>query len=200
MDSSYCGTVFSTVRTSLQLVFLSVLLVGGVAQANSVTSLVNAAGGSWHDTNTWVAKAVPTVGDDVVVVATNGVTLTNSTDFLNSINVKSNATLTFTGWTTLLSSLNVTVSGTVTHTACTTNTAPTNRVYIICTNLTVTGQIEATARGYQGGRTNAGFTNGQGLGGGQVGGDPSGAGGYGGEVRASLLAARMVPMARRMGP
>jgi hypothetical protein len=168
-------------KHDFRLLGLLVMAACGVAHANSVTSLVNAAGASWHDTNTWVGQVVPTTGDDVVVAATNGVALTNSTDFLNSITVKTNATLNFRNWTTLLSASNVMVNGTITHTAATTNGAPTNRVYILCTNLTVAGVIDADGKGYQGGRSNVGITVGQGPGGGQAGGDPSGAGGYGGE-------------------
>jgi hypothetical protein len=141
-------------KTALRLwVVFMVAAACGVAHANSVTSLVNAAGGSWHNPSTWVGNVVPTTGDDVVVVATNGVTLTNSTDFLNSLLIRSNATLTFSGWTTLLTASNVDVLayGTITHTACTTNTAPTNRVYMICSNLTVAGAINASGRGYAGG-------------------------------------------------
>jgi hypothetical protein len=172
-------------KTALRLwVVFMVAAACGVAHANSVTSLVNAAGGSWHNTNTWVGQVVPATGDDVVVVATNGVTLTNSTDFLNSLLIKTNCTLTFRNWGTLLNASDVTVSGTVTHTACATNTMPTNRVYILCTNLTMAGVIDASGKGYQGG-VQGGATAGQGMGGGQSG-DPSGSGGYGGEGSCKL--------------
>ncbi len=112
------------------------------------------ANGDWFSTNNWTALAVPGAGDDVVVT-NSSILLTNSTANLASFSI-ANATLTFTNWTTALNASEVQIRnlGILTHGVCGATTGnPTNRVYVVCSNLTVNsgGLITAKGLGYQGG-------------------------------------------------
>jgi hypothetical protein len=80
--------------------------------------------------------------------------------------LSNSGTLTFSGWDAILTASNVvTMSGSaVNHAGPTTNEATTNRVYFICTNLTLNGNINVSYLGYSGGNTN--HPNGYGSGGG----------------------------------
>jgi hypothetical protein len=111
-----------------------------------------AATGDWFNTNNWTALAVPMDGDDVVVT-NSSILLTNSTASLASFTI-SNATLTVTNWATALTAGEVQIRnlGILTHGVCGATTGdPTNRVYVVCSNLTVNsgGLITAKGLGYQ---------------------------------------------------
>jgi hypothetical protein len=100
----------------------------------------------------------------------------------------SNATLTFDGWATVLSATTVTLEnqGRLTLPSAFTTSQMSNRVYVICKDMTIKpgGAIQADAKGYAGSyQPNIG--NGQGGGtGGNMGGGGGGHGGGGGIGRA----------------
>ena len=158
------------------LVLAALLLPAGYA--GTVTATAN---GNWSAPGTW--SAVPQAGDDVIVGAGRAVTADVTTVWMTSFT--NSGSLVFTGTNTALRATNVTVSaGTVTHlpqSASTTNPAglwvPDNRVWIVCSNLTVAGAINADYKGYQG------VLNGEGTGPGKGGNNANGWGpgaGYGG--------------------
>jgi hypothetical protein len=94
--------------------------------------------------------------------------------------------LVFTNWTTCLTASNVTIlkSGVVTNAPCDTNAAMgnSNRVWIVCTNLTIAsnGAINVKAAGFRGGLAGQ-WGQGPGGGGPDGNGNGGGYGGYGGK-------------------
>ena len=147
----------------------------------------------WWTGANWNESTVPQAGDDVLITNKNvGVLLTNATPWLSSL-VISNASggvvsLIFSNWNTTLSATNVMIgpNGTLTHppqSATATNGAgqwvPDNRVWIVCTNLTVAtnGSINVDTKGWIGAPM-TGSGRGPGGGAGSAGG--GGGGGYGG--------------------
>ncbi len=138
--------------------------------------------GDWFAQGNWVENAVPADGD-TVVIGSGSILLTNPTAWLSSILI-TNASMTFTNWATTLQATNVTIgtNATLYHAICDTSGSPsnTNRVYILCSNLTVSasGVINVSSRGYPGGGVGL---RGQGPGGGYAGASYSCCGGaYGG--------------------
>ena len=139
--------------------------------------------GYWTNAGSWSLGHVPTNGEDVVV---NGmVTSTVSSAALGSYTLNAGKTNTFDGWDLVLTATVVTVNGTITHTPNTdTNKSdgwqPNSRVYIACSNLTVSpaGMINVDFMGYRGGTSVA--TNGYGPGGATAACGGGSCGGYGG--------------------
>lgn len=122
--------------------------------------------GNWSDTNNWVEGLVPTNGDDVVITNTGAsVILSSASSNLNSLTLS--RTITFTNWDTYLSASNVSIlsNGNMTCVGAFTNNAMSNRVYIICTNLTIAsgGSINVNSKGYAGGYNAAGHGPGKGA-------------------------------------
>ncbi len=119
--------------------------------------------GHWTDAAIWEG-GVPAAGQDVLIPAGKTVTVSSATAVLNSLT--NSGTLIFTNWTTLLSAGNITIDGLVTLPAAYTNNQMSNRVWMACTNLTLTptGQIDVRGRGYQGGAGTSGWGNGPGAG------------------------------------
>ena len=156
------------------------LYLGHAWNATAVTTTAGSSG-AWHSGATW-DNGVPAAGYDAVVPAGVTVTIGSASASLNSLT--NSGTLVFTNWATSLSATYVRVSaGEITHAGCNTNpvSSNTNRVYIICSNLTVDSgaAIDVDAKGYAG-STDA---NGQGPGGGTGGPYPAlgGGGGHGGK-------------------
>lgn len=133
--------------------FTAACLLAGVLCASATNTFTTA--GDWQLAGNWSSNSVPTNGEDVLINA--NVSLTNSTAVLANYVLSAGITHTFLGTNTSLIASNVTVLGTMTHsnnTATTTNQSgqwiPDNRVYVVCTNLTVAtnGVIHADQRGY----------------------------------------------------
>jgi len=160
----------------LALVMVAVLAWsrGGMAG----TKTWQAGAGNWEDGANW-GDVVPQPGDDVYITNTSAsVVLSNATPVLSSLTLSK--MLTFTNWTTSLSASNVTIQsgGRMELPAAFTESQMSNRVWIVCTNLTIAqgGAIEVTGKGYAGGpRNSAGYGPGKGS-------APTrgGGGGYGG--------------------
>lgn len=122
--------------------------------ASAATSITNTGNGDWFATGTWNPAQVPNDGDDVVI-ASGTVLLTNETKLLSSLTITgSTSTLTFSNWTTRLCATNVmlTNSATITIGSAFTNNAMSNRVWIVCSNLTIhsAAKIDADAKGWAG--------------------------------------------------
>ena len=133
------------------------------------------AGGNWFAGDNWSPVGYPQAGESVDI--TNGsVLLTNSTAILASLTI-TNASLIFSNWTTRLLARNITIQsgGILTLPVSFTTSQMSNRVWVVCTNLTVEigGSINVDAKGYSGSAGSGGWGPG-------VGGHVSG-GGYGGK-------------------
>ena len=112
----------------------------------------------WYATTAnWSAGHFPAAGETVVITNANvGVLLTNSAPaagWLDSLMISNTATLIFTNWDTALSATNVWIrkSAIVTCAGPFTNApAMSNRVYLVCSNLTleIGGQINVNGLGY----------------------------------------------------
>jgi hypothetical protein len=129
-----------------------------LALTSSSQAVTWTAGGdktNWFDAANW-GGILPQNGDAVIINSGGPVILSNSTPALASFTI-TNATLMQTNWMTALIATQITVqaNGKITHAACDTNTvlSNTNRVFIQCSNLTVTagGSINADLVGYRGG-------------------------------------------------
>jgi len=142
--------------------------------------------GNWTNTANW-SDAIPGLPGQAVTIQGTA-TLSTATAALGPVTILSNSTLIFSGTNAVLNATDVTINGLVTHVA---NSAVTTnqfgqwiadgRVYILCTNLTVSsiGSINVLGKGYGGGGNH---TNGFGPGGGLFfsAGQGAGGGGYGG--------------------
>jgi hypothetical protein len=160
-------------------VAMALMLIPVMASAIPCTATTN---GYWTNGVTW-GGTIPQAGDDATI--NNGVTVTANVSTVSLNSLTENGRLVFSGWNTVVTSTTVTVNGTVTHLGNTdTNGAdgwtPDNRIWIVCSSLTVTtgGIINANGMGYPGwpsGSTNSGcgpgssramqFTGGAGYGG-----------------------------------
>ncbi len=126
----------------------------------------NGGTGDWSAAENWTT-AVPVGGDEVVITNRGAlVLLTNSTPWLSSL-IVSNASLSLSNWDTTLYATNLTIlsSGVLTCAGPFTNTAMSNRVCLICTNLFIAtnGAINVNGKGYAGGA--GGYAWGHGPGG-----------------------------------
>ncbi len=154
------------------------------------------ANGDWFAPGNWTGGLTPSDGD-AVVIGSGSAILTNSTPSLDSFTI-TNATLTFSNavgavltYTNILTATNVWIGGTLTHAsnlAVTNNLSGqwdvSNRVYIVCSNLTLAtnGSINVSQKGFRGGVSGAAtHREGYGPGGGKAGaGGRGGGGSYGG--------------------
>jgi len=140
------------------------------------------AAGNWTNPAIWSLSRPPAQGDQLLI--RHAVTLTNSTVPLTSCIVSNGATLTLRRWNTALQATNITIRSTGKITTGTTFTERdmSNRVYLVCSNLTVEsgGLIDQTQCGYAG-------ENGPGRGTGPSHGGPGGGYTYG-PVYGSLTA------------
>lgn len=94
--------------------------------------------GDWFDDVQWSLGHYPTNSEEVVLNSGALVVLSNSTAALKSFTMNGTATLTFTNWTTALSAVDVTVNGGAIYAAGPfVNAAMSNRVQILCSNLTL---------------------------------------------------------------
>ena len=137
--------------------------------------------GIWESATNWSPSGMPSIYDQVVIAS--GAVVIGTARQVKSLVVSNGATLVFSNWTTSLTASNVTIlsGGTVTvASAFTTNAGLSNRVWIVCTNLTVAtnGAINADGKGYAGKAADAGY--GPGGGARYCGGGYGGRGGGGG--------------------
>lgn len=145
-------------QRALRLVLFGAVLLAvlGVFAKNVLATLYTSKAsytGDWADVNTWTnGSAWPGDGDDVQITnAGSVVILSSSSSNLSSITI--GKTLTFTNWDTALTATNVTIltNGAMTLPGPFSNNVMSNRVWVVCTNLTIAsgGQINADGRGYR---------------------------------------------------
>ena len=149
------------------------LLLIGVGQSQGRV-WVGGTSSDWFDGSNWNPAGIPQTGDDVTIPsATSAPLLTSSTPSLASLTV-STGTLTCSNWTTVINATVITIqnTGKITLPVAFASNVMSNRIHIVCSNLTVDvgGTIDANEMGY-------GVGYGPGVG---TGSDRVGGGGYGG--------------------
>jgi hypothetical protein len=178
-------------RTGATAATFGLLLATAANIAPAATCTWTGTAGNWNDTNRWTSATVPTAGDYVAITNAGAfVTLSNQTEWLDTLLLSNSATLFFTNYdtntTVCLRATNVFVYGTVTqavNTATTTNSLgewPVNsRIYFACSNFTLgtPGRINGNGGGF--GAPNSAL-DGYGPGGGKYNSSRPGGGGYGG--------------------
>jgi len=129
------------------------LLLAFAPAAQAARAWNGAVNSDWFVAGNWDGGLTYPQAGDSVLVSSGSILLTNATDELTSFTI-TNATMTFSNWMTSLRATTVTVQGLgiLTHAACNTNLTglTSNRVYILCTNMTVAagGKIDANGKGY----------------------------------------------------
>ena len=156
--------------------------IANVAVLSSSNNWVGGTG-NWSDPTQWSEGYVPVAGQDVVV--TGGVLLASSTDPLASLRI-TNGTLTASNWMTKIEATDLWVDdgGAIGLPVAFTNGAVSNRIWVVCSNLTVAsgGHVDADEGGFSGGlKTALTQYNGQGPGAGRNSSTAGGGGGHGGK-------------------
>ncbi|MBI2439795.1 MAG: hypothetical protein HYV35_00300 [Lentisphaerae bacterium] len=186
----YCGLARRSLGAGGPMLLLA--LLAGSASAATLNWKANTTG-DWFDAVNWDEAVAPTNGD--IVFITNSaawVILSNSTYTLADLTLgrvgNTTNTLIFTNWGTYLSATNVSIlsNGSMTCAGAFTNNTMSNRVYVICSNITLAagGSMTVNAKGYSGGAIG---NNGHGPGAGKYGtttfrGSGAGYGGIGGRT------------------
>ncbi len=138
--------------------------------------------GSWHDAENWLG-GLPETGDEVWITNhTAEVLLTNTTPVLSAFNLE-RGTLVFTNWNTALRAQQVEIAdgGVMTLPPAFMESQMSNRVWVVCSNLTLAGEasIDVSGKGYAGGAWDS-SGHGPGKGEGSSVGSRGGGAGYGG--------------------
>lgn len=144
---------WNRLRVMGRLVVIGTMLVGaGVARADTRTWKNNTTG-DWSVPGNWVEGVVPADGDDVII-ANSGASAILSSESANLSSLTLSRTLTFTNWTTALIATNVTIqnNGIMTLPPAFTTSQMSNRVWVVCSNLTINagGKIDVNSKGYAG--------------------------------------------------
>jgi hypothetical protein len=109
--------------------------------------------GDWFTNTACWSNGIPGPGSNVWI-ASGTVNLTNSPPVLNEFTIANGGVVVFSNWTTILTATNIFIqtNGTMTLSSPFTTTQPSNRVYIVCTNLTIEagGMIDLRGKGYRG--------------------------------------------------
>lgn len=188
----YMDDVFDDSETVIMTILDGSYAIGSpssdtVTITDVTPSLTNTWTGSgvWTNLSNWSEQAEPFSNQHAVI--DGNVTLNKATERMATLTLNGGRQLTFSSTNAILDADEITINGTVTHAAESTTTTngagkwvADNRVYIVCSNLTLTAGklIDVNGRGYQGNTV----TNGYGPGGGKGAGvQRAGGGGYGGE-------------------
>ncbi|MBI2441277.1 MAG: hypothetical protein HYV35_07905, partial [Lentisphaerae bacterium] len=134
MLSKRCGII-------LRVLVFSALAAMPRARAATVTWVTpGPSTNDWSGTNNWSSQSVPANGDEVIIISNNvGVLLTSATAELSSLLISNKVNLIFSNWDSSLTATNVTIltNGQMTIPAAFSNNAMSNRVWIICSNLSI---------------------------------------------------------------
>lgn len=109
--------------------------------------------GYWSSATNWTPEGAPGPNDTVIIGP--GTVTMRYANSLAYLTVSNGATMVFDDWVSTLTATNVSIlsGGTVTHTACNTNDAAygSNRVHIVCSNLTIEagGTIDVSDQGHR---------------------------------------------------
>ena len=174
------GVSFATqAKRAAVLAFIGGLLTTNVAASPKVWQ---GDAGNWHDAENWLG-GLPEVGDEAWITnSTAHVLLTNATPILSTFKLE-RGTLVFTNWTTALRAHEVNIGnvGSMTLPPAFMESQMSNRVWIVCSNLTLSSQavIDVSGSGYAGGTWDS-SGHGPGKGEGSTVGSRGGGAGYGG--------------------
>jgi hypothetical protein len=152
-----------------------------IIQANFVTNAVTSrtwtGNGNWFSPTNWIPPGAP--GPDDTAAITSGTVVISDPAWLRTLTV-TNARVVFTNWTTSLNVGDLTLQSNafVTTPQAFTPATMSNRVYIVCDNLTIDfgAWIDVSSNGWAGKYPGTGY----GPGGGGSGGNESCGGGFGG--------------------
>ena len=163
---------------------LAALALGRGAAPAETFHWTGTGGTNWFDAANWTGESgqpgVPGDGDSATIGA-GAVLLTNSTASLAAL-VVDGGTLTCSNWPTRINAVTVTLNGgRLTLPPAFRETGTSNRVWIVCSNLTVAsgGTIDVSGKGFAGGDWNT-SGHGPGKGAGSATTSRAGGGGYGG--------------------
>ena len=143
-------------RLKLNLFLAACMLPAGAVFA-AVNTWTGTAAGEWSDGTRWSLGHVPDDNEQVVLGSGAIVTLSASTAELASFTMNSTAKLTLVNWDTALRAAEVTLNSggnaTIYAQGPFLNGAMSNRVQVVCTNLTLNygTYIDVSGRGYDGG-------------------------------------------------
>ncbi len=155
--------------------------VQAVFSTTSAASRVWRGTGLWTSPTNWAPAGVPGAAD--VLAVTTGICLVPDPLRCAALTVGSGGTLVMSNWASRVSAQTIMVqsNGTVTLPPAFGAAAMSNRIHLVCADLTVApgGAIDADGRGYAGGISLT-MTNGAGLGRGKNGDGGGGGAGYGG--------------------
>ncbi|OGV61664.1 MAG: hypothetical protein A2498_06110 [Lentisphaerae bacterium RIFOXYC12_FULL_60_16] len=136
--------------------------------------------GNWISGGNWTPNGIPGPRDDARIVS--GTVTLHEPHAADLLTVNSGTVMVFTNWATTFAASNVVIGGTVRLPPTFTESMMSNRVYFICTNLTVQsgGLIDVKGRGYRSGY-DAWYSKGEGPGGAAESMYYGGGGGHGGK-------------------
>ncbi|MBI2441062.1 MAG: hypothetical protein HYV35_06790, partial [Lentisphaerae bacterium] len=159
-----CGLIDHVPIVITAALFVLAALPG---RATTYTWNVNTTG-DWSTAGNWTPAGPPTNGDDAVIT-NSGVSVLLSSASSNLSSLTLSRTITFTNWDTYLSATNVSIlsNGLMTCVGPFSNSVMSNRVYVICSNITIAagGSINVNSKGYSGAGSSGGGGAGQGPGG-----------------------------------
>jgi hypothetical protein len=182
-------------NNAVRLMLTAMLWVTAWLTTASAANWTGAAGNDWFNTNNWDTYAVPGAGAAVTVPTGKTILLTNETAALASF-AMAGGTVTFSNWFTRLRSDAVEINGgTLTLPPAFTEAQMSNRVWIVCSNMTLaaTAKINVTGLGYA-------TANGEGTGGGNSGGGHGGFGSCGNPGTIDAWPARGYPYGNEAEP
>jgi hypothetical protein len=143
--------------------------------SNSAITRTWSGTGTWLDPARWSPVGLPSENDTVIIPASTTCLVADPTRAA-SVTVRTNGTLSFTNWTAMLVATNVTITsnGVITVAGSFTDSQMSNRVYIVCRDLTIYkgGSIYVKELGYARAAQRVGWGPGKGgwMGGGGHGG------------------------------
>jgi large repetitive protein len=143
--------IMNTIRWRVAWALMGLALASLPVRA-ATNSWTGSSGNDWFAAGNWSLGHVPQGGESVWVTnVPNTILLTNSTACLSSF-VIAKTSLVFTNWNTALTATNVTVGngGCLTVPPAFSDSAMSNRIFIVCTHLTLEngGVISVSSNGY----------------------------------------------------
>jgi hypothetical protein len=148
------------------LIAATICYLGILSPGRAGTYTWNGTGNDWFQDANWDGDTGYPGDGDTATIGSGTLTLTNQTGYLSSLTV-TGGTVTFTNWATCLRATDIVISGgTLTLPPAFVDAAMSNRVYIICSNLTfgADATIDTYGKGFKGGVATTDDGNGPGAG------------------------------------